>query len=87
MSIANLAKHLQQFFIGRLHNQLGASRHTVASYRDIFRLLLKFAAKHYHRQASDLRVEDLDAKLVILMSRDHHLLVACGLLQLLPKLI
>jgi integrase/recombinase XerD len=64
MSMANLAKHLQQFFIGRLHGQLGASRHTVASYRDTFRLLLKFAVKHYHRQASDLRVEDLDAKLV-----------------------
>jgi len=36
----------------------------VASYRDTFRLLLKFAAKQYRRQASDLRVEDLDAKLV-----------------------
>ena len=64
MSMANLARHLQQFFTGRLHGQLGASRHTVASYRDTFRLLVKFAAKHYRRQASDLRVEDLDAKLV-----------------------
>jgi site-specific recombinase XerD len=64
MSIANLAKHLQHFFTGCLHGQLGASRHTVASYRDTFRLLLKFAAKHYHRQASDLRVKDLDATLV-----------------------
>ena len=64
MSVANLAKHLQQFFTGRLHGQLGASHHTVASYRDTFRLLLKFAVKHYRRQASDLRVEDLDAKLV-----------------------
>lgn len=64
MSVANLARHLQQFFTGRLHGQLGASHHTVASYRDTFRLLLKFAAKHYHRQASDLRMEDLDAKLV-----------------------
>jgi integrase/recombinase XerD len=64
MSVANLAKHLQQFFTGRLHGQLGASHHTVASYRDTFRLLLKFAAQQYRRQASDLRVEDLDAKLV-----------------------
>jgi len=64
MSVANLAKHLQQFFTGRLHGQLGASHHTVASYRDTFRLLLKFATKQYRRQASDLRVEDLDAKLV-----------------------
>ena len=64
MSDANLAKHLQQFFTGRLQGQLGASHHTVASYRDTFRLLLKFASKQYCRQASDLRVEDLDAKLV-----------------------
>ncbi|MBV5345430.1 MAG: tyrosine-type recombinase/integrase, partial [Rhodoferax sp.] len=64
MSVANLAKHLQQFFTGHLHGQLGASRHTVARYRDTFRLLLKFAAKQFRRQASDLRVEDLEAKLV-----------------------
>lgn len=64
MSDAKLAKHLQQFFTGRLQGQLGASHHTVASYRDTFRLLLKFAAKQYRRQATDLRVEDLDAKLV-----------------------
>jgi len=64
MNVANLAKHLHQFFTCHLQGQLGASRHTVASYRDTFRLLLKFAAKQYRRQASDLRVEDLDAKLV-----------------------
>jgi site-specific recombinase XerD len=64
MSVANLAKHLQQFFTGHLQGQLGASRHTVASYRDTFRLLLKFAAKQSRRQVSDLQVEDLDAKLV-----------------------
>jgi len=64
MSVANLAKHLQQFFTDRLLGQLGASQHTVASYRDTFRLLLKFATKQCRRQASDLRVEDLDAKFV-----------------------
>jgi site-specific recombinase XerC len=64
MSIANLARYLQQFFTDRLLGQLGASQHTVASYRDTFRLLLKFAAKQCRRSASDLRVEDLDAKFV-----------------------
>jgi len=64
MSAANLAGHLQRFFTDRLLRQLGASQHTVASYRDTFRLLLKFASKHYRRQASDLNVEDLDAKMV-----------------------
>ena len=64
MKTANLAGHLQRFFTDRLLGQLGASPHTVASYRDTFRLLLKFASKHHRRQASDLMVEDLDAKLV-----------------------
>jgi site-specific recombinase XerD len=64
MSGANLAGHLQRFFTDRLLGQLGASPHTVASYRDTFRLLLKFASKHHRRQASDLNLEDLDAKLI-----------------------
>ena len=52
---------LQRFFTDRLLGQLGASPHTVASYRDAFRLLLRFAAKHLGRAPSDLRMEDLDA--------------------------
>jgi len=64
MSTANLAGHLQRFFTDRLLGQLGASPHTVASYRDTFRLLLKFAAKHNRRQASHLQMEDLGANLV-----------------------
>ena len=64
MSAANLAGHLQRFFTDRLLGQQGASPHTVASYRDTFRLLLRFASKHHRCQASDLKVENLDAKLV-----------------------
>jgi len=64
MSAANFAGLLQRFFIDRLREQLGASQHTIASYRDTFRLLLKFASKHRHRPVSDLQMEDLDAKLV-----------------------
>ena len=64
MSASNLAGHLQRFFTDRLLQQLGASPHTVASYRDTFRLLLKYAAKHHRRKVSDLKVEDLDAKLI-----------------------
>ncbi len=44
--------------------QMGASPHTVASYRDTFRLLLKYASKHHRRKASDLKIKDLNAKLV-----------------------
>lgn len=71
MSAPNLAGHLQRFFTDRLLRQLGASPHTVASYRDTFRLLLKYASKHHRRKVSDLKVEDLDAKVV--GSFLHHL--------------
>lgn len=64
MTTPNLAGHLQRFFTDRLLRQLGASPHTVASYRDTFRLFLKFASKHHRRKANDLKVEELDAKLV-----------------------
>jgi integrase/recombinase XerD len=64
MSATQLAGHLQRFFLDRLRGQLDASPHTIASYRDTFRLFLKFAGQHRHRHVSDLQVEDLDAKLV-----------------------
>ncbi len=64
MITANLSGHIQRFFTERLLGQLGASPHTVSSYRDTFRLLLMFASKHRRCPVSDLKVEDLDAKLV-----------------------
>lgn len=51
---------LQRFFTDRLLKQLSASPHTVASYRDAFRLLLRFAAEWLGRNPSDLRMEELD---------------------------
>jgi site-specific recombinase XerD len=61
---ANLPALLQRFFTDRLRAQLGASAHTVASYRDTFRLLLVFASERLRREPSNLRVEDLDAALL-----------------------
>jgi site-specific recombinase XerD len=52
---------LQRFFTDRLLGQLNASPHTVAGYRDTFRLLLHFAMDRLKRAPSDLRLEDLDA--------------------------
>lgn len=69
MITANLSSHLQRFFTERLQGQLGASPHTVASYRDTFRLLLVFASRHRRCPASNLKVEDLDAKLVVAFLR------------------
>lgn len=64
MSAANLPALVQRFFTDRLQSQLGASRHTVASYRDTFRLLLLFASERSAREPSQLRTEDLDAALI-----------------------
>jgi len=61
---ANLPALLQRFFTDRLLAQLGASPHTVACYRDAFRLLLRFAAERLRRPPSRLGVEDLDAALL-----------------------
>lgn len=64
MSAANLPALLQRFFTERLQTQLGASPHTIASYRDTFRLLLVFASERRARKPSQLRVEDLDVALI-----------------------
>jgi site-specific recombinase XerD len=55
---------LQSFFTTRLMTQRRASPHTIASYRDTFRLLLQFAQKKVHKTPSQLSMEDLDASLI-----------------------
>jgi len=55
---------LQRFFTDRLRAQLGASPHTIASYRDTFRLLLAFATERVGRAPSHIRLEDLDIALL-----------------------
>jgi site-specific recombinase XerD len=47
-----------------MQSQLGASPHTIASYRDTFRLLLVFASERLGQAPSRLSVEDLDAALL-----------------------
>jgi integrase/recombinase XerD len=64
MTMANLPALLQRFFTDRLQSQLGASPHTVASYRDSFRLLLVFASQRLARPPSQLRMEDLNAAFI-----------------------
>jgi site-specific recombinase XerD len=64
MSPPTFAALLQGFFTQKLMQQRQASPHTIASYRDTFRLLLQFAQKHLHRAPSTLALEDIDAPLV-----------------------
>ena len=61
MTTASFPSLLQRFFTDRLLGQLGASPHTVAGYRDTFRLLLRFTAERRRRAPSQLRLEELDA--------------------------
>ncbi len=60
--MSTLAPLLQKFFTDRLIRQRHASPHTVASYRDTFRLLLKFVKAETGKVPAML--EDLDAPLI-----------------------
>jgi len=59
-----LAPALEAFFTERLIGQRQASPHTVASYRDSFCLLLRFAQVRTGRAPHQLAIEDLDARLI-----------------------
>lgn len=63
-SQASFPALLESFFTQRLMSQRQASSHTIASYRDTFRLLLQFAQKRVHKQPSCLTLDDLDATLI-----------------------
>lgn len=51
---------LERFFIERLRQQRHASAHTIASYRDTFRLLFAFVEKTLHKHPSCLELSDLN---------------------------
>jgi integrase/recombinase XerD len=62
--VTALAPTLQAFFTGRLIRQRQASPHTVAAYRDTWRLLLDFASERTGKQPSSLDTGDLEAPLI-----------------------
>lgn len=64
MKTYSLPVYVQRFFSERLASQLRASPNTVASYRDAFRLLLRYASERLEQPPTDLRVEQIDADLV-----------------------
>lgn len=55
---------LQRFFTDRLCTQMEASRHTIAGYRDTFRLLVRFASARSGRPPTKLGIADLDAQVI-----------------------
>jgi integrase/recombinase XerD len=62
--MTNVAPVLEAFFSDRLINQRRASGHTVAAYRDTFRLLLRFAEGRAGKSPAELAFEDLDAAMI-----------------------
>jgi site-specific recombinase XerD len=63
-SIPTFPTLLQRFFTQRLMQQKRVSAHTISSYRDTFRLLLRFAQKRLRTSPDRLAFEKLDAPLV-----------------------
>lgn len=55
---------LAAFFTDRLMQQRQVSPHTIASYRDTFRLLVRYAEGQLHKTPSQLAIDDLDAAFV-----------------------
>ena len=63
-TIGTLPALVQAFFMDRLMQQRQASPHTVASYRDTFRLLLQYAQQRLGKAPSNLTVPELDTPLL-----------------------
>lgn len=61
----NFGVLLERFFTQRLMQQRQASAHTIASYRDTFKMLLQFVHKHQGKAPSALALDDMDAPLVM----------------------
>lgn len=55
---------LQAFFTDRLITQRQASGHTIAAYRDTFRLMLGFAVDQHGKPPQSLDLDDLDAPFI-----------------------
>ena len=68
-----LAPTLQAFFTDRLMRQRQASSHTLSSYRDTMKLLVRFAAECRKVQPVELEISDLDSALIsaFLDHREH----------------
>jgi len=62
--LTNLAPLLERFFVQRLMQERRVSPHTIGSYRDTFRMFLKFAQQRLHKPPCTLVFEDIDAPFV-----------------------
>lgn len=74
----SIAPLIERYFAQRLMHQRGVSPHTVASYRDTFRLLLRFAHRRLGKPPSHLDLADLDAPFIIAFLDDLEVDRAIG---------
>ena len=65
MTATPLAPLLERFFTQRLMQERRVSPHTISSYRDAFRLFLKFTQQRLHKPPSALVFEEIDAPLIV----------------------
>ncbi len=70
MTAMTLSALVQKFFTDKLYTQMEASPHTINSYRDMFRLLLKYAGEQKGKAPTNLSVNDLDAEMIGLFLDD-----------------
>ena len=61
----SIAPHISAFLLERLPLQRHASQHTCQSYADSFRLLFEFASERLKVTPSQLKLEQIDAQLVM----------------------
>ena len=61
---ATFSELLQAYFTQRLMHECNASPHTIANYRDTFRLLIGFAHRHLKKPPTALAMQDLDAAFI-----------------------
>lgn len=64
MRTPDLPQYLQRFFTDRLIGQMRASPNTIASYRDTFRLLVRYAGANLGKVPTDLAIADIAADFV-----------------------
>jgi site-specific recombinase XerD len=82
----SLAPLLERFFTQRLMQQRQASPHTISSYRDTFRALLKFAQQKLNTPPARLALQAIDAPFIVgfldYLEKQHSLSVRSRNLRL-----
>jgi site-specific recombinase XerD len=69
---SSLPALIERFFTERLMRQQNVSAHTIASYRDSFRLFVGFASRRRKKSPSQLELREIDAPLIVAFLDDQQ---------------